>query len=59
MKKYLDGLKKRTQLVLLIANVILTCGNMIILSTKLESLNQRNIVYCQILNFSEMMCEKG
>jgi len=58
MKNYLEGVKKRIQLILLIANVLLASGNLFILSTKLESLEDKMLLYCRTVNFTDTICQE-
>lgn len=56
MKNYLEKLKKRGQIILLVFNVLLASGNMLILSTKLDKMGQGMILYCRVVNFTDTVC---
>ena len=56
MKNYLEQLKKRGQIILLVFNVLLASGNMFILSTKLDKMGQGMILYCRVVNFTDTVC---
>ena len=56
MKNYLEQLKKRGQIILLVFNVLIASGNMLILSTKLDKMGQGMILYCRVVNFTDTVC---
>lgn len=56
MQKYLEGLKKRAQLILLMLNLLLVTGNTYIMSTKLDKLGQGMILYCRVIDFTDSVC---
>ena len=56
MKAYLEGLKKRGQLIILCGNVLLTALNLIVVSHKLDNMNQQMILYCRTIDFTDTIC---
>lgn len=58
MKKYLIGLKKRGQIILLCGNLLLTCVNLWIVSNKLDNLGNGMVLYCQVVNFTDTICQE-
>lgn len=56
MKDYLEGLKKRGQLIILCGNVLLTALNLIVVSHKLDNMNQQMILYCRTIDFTHTIC---
>ena len=56
MKDYLEGLKKRGQLIILCGNVLLTALNLIVVSHKLDNMNQQMISYCRTIDFTDTIC---
>lgn len=56
MKDYLEGLKKRGQLIILCGNVLLTALNLIVVSHKLDNMNQQMILYCRTIDFTDTIC---
>jgi hypothetical protein len=56
MKDYLETLKKRGQLIILCGNVLLTALNLIVVSHKLDNMNQQMILYCRTIDFTDTIC---
>ena len=58
MKNYLELLKKRGQIILLVGNVFLVCANLWIVSHKLDTLGEPMVLYCRTINFTDTVCQE-
>ena len=56
--KTLEEIKKRAQISLLMLNIIIASVNLIILSTKLDTLGQRMVLYCSTVNYTDTICQE-
>ena len=54
--KTIEAMKKRAQVSLLMLNIIIAGVNLIILTTKLETLGQKTIFFCQMNSMTTSVC---
>ena len=51
-----DEIKKRSQITLLLLNIIVASCNLIILSGKLDRLGQKTIIFCEMSSMTTSVC---
>lgn len=57
MKQYLEQLKMRAQIILLVINLLVACANGIIVTQRLDSLGSKMLLYCRTY-FNETICQE-
>lgn len=58
MKNYLELLKLRSQVILLVINLCVGCANMFIVTQRLDSLGVKMVLYCRTVNFTDTICQE-
>ena len=58
MKRYLELLKMRAQVILLVINLIVACANMVIVTQRLDTLGMKMVLYCRTVNFTDTICQE-
>ena len=53
-----EGLKKRGQMYLLFLNIMVALINLFLLSTRLDRLDSRMVLYCRTVNFTDTVCQQ-
>ena len=56
--KTLEELRKRGQWYLLTLNIIIATINLLLLSSKLDRLDDRMVLYCRTINFTDTVCQQ-
>ena len=58
MKNYLELLKLRAQIILLVINLIVACSNIIIVTQRLDTLGMKMVLYCRTVNYTDTICQE-
>ncbi|CAF34071.1 hypothetical protein S-PM2d007 [Synechococcus phage S-PM2] len=58
MKKYLILVKKRSQIVLLILNIIIASANLVTVTESLDKNVPKMLLYCQSINHTTTICQE-
>jgi hypothetical protein len=58
MRHYLELLKLRAQIILLVLNLGVACANIFIVTQRLDTLGQKMLLYCRTVNFTDTICQE-
>ena len=58
MNKYLEGLKLRAQIILLLVNLFVGCANTFIVTQRLDTLGMKMVLYCRTVSYAEAICQE-
>lgn len=58
MKQYLELLKKRAQVILLVLNLCVAGANTFIVLNRIETLGQKKLIFCQMNSAYTSICQE-
>ena len=58
MKQYLELLRLRAQIILLVINLFVACANTIVVTQRLDTLGTKMLLYCRTVNYTDTICQE-
>lgn len=58
VKQYLESVKQRAQIILLVTNLFVACANTVIVTQRLDTLGTKMLLYCRTVNYTDTICQE-